>query len=320
MRKIILIYVFASFLIGCSNDQIESENFVKSDRILELTKADQKFDSWDDFYKRYYANSELNLQELETAFGYAIDTESPFSPALQAILGSDNQFLIGDKSFWVSDGVIYELDLNKDLLSQKQNKDELIAFGQINVESIPYEGSRSQTKSQMSITGEIDHYIWEFYREDYIDDCGNGVHKGPKSKKFKFVNELYSEHIRTGSVYGVHNYALWLRVKLEYNPRNNRWTGTTEGREIEISISDNSILRNNWGGTYPDTYTNHPYPYVLNWSSDCSSNQNFLLRTHTHAGPLIESETYWDTSCYGTITQKIIGDSSSNKWINNVSW
>ncbi|WP_299211136.1 hypothetical protein [uncultured Aquimarina sp.] len=315
MKKIIFLLMISAGIVSCEN---ESNDFVDQETSNDLSIQKEKeifsFDNWEEFRKSYLKFAKLSTEELEgvSFLTSHYDEEMEISYALQGILNKDNQFRLADKIIWFDQGNFYEFESDEEIATQKLNIENLKEVG--SVSQIPV--SLSEDTSLAKTVPISNQY--QFRKQSYIENCGTGITQGPSPRAFKYVHEAFAELIVSGSpFYQVYQYALHLRVKLEYNHRGNSWRLSGEGRDISINLTNTSFLTNQLGSNLSTGIGATNYR-TIRFSNSCASHQQELLNEVRAPGLIPNS--FWNINVSGTITQKMFGDTESNRWRDTVNW
>ncbi|KZS40248.1 hypothetical protein AWE51_04645 [Aquimarina aggregata] len=317
MKKIFLVAAALLGMISCEseNDAIMPQG-VGDESSISLNKEIFSFKNWDEFRQRYleFAKLDTEMLEMQTFFSPDRALGVDLSYALQGILNKDHQFKVAGKTIWFDDGKFYELDDTIDLDVQKSNRTALRQVGSVIAGPITLD-SQGEASAGKSI---LDNNQREFRKQKYIENCGTGAVQGTSPRAFKYVHEIFAETITSGAPgFEVSQYAIHLRVKLEYNHKRRRWRLSGERREISISVSNSSVLRNRIGQPI------RPHPSDINvgsvtFSSQCASHQSRLLNSINAAGPIAGAN--WDIRVNGVITEKMVGDVPANRWRDTINW
>ncbi|WP_298247078.1 hypothetical protein [uncultured Christiangramia sp.] len=312
MRKITIYCGFLLIAIGCSKSPVSEDLATNQESSSEISKPIKEFKDWEDFQKTYHAYNSMPTDDLRMMSQFSLDRELPVSFAVKAILNEDLEFIVDNELVWYSEGSLLVLDQDQPIDYQKQNASDLNRIGEIRESSgVGKEPSSDQTKITMDLNDVDSRYQKQIHRYDYVDQCGQGVHYGPKSKDFKYVYEVKTESVSYGYQY---THTLFFNIKLEYNARSGRWTSAGERRKITIDVTDYSSLVS--GGGY--VYTGGSIKSI-NKTLNCTQDQSFAIRSYYDIKPLAYN-TKWNVSLKGKVTQQMIGDSDVNKITTNLDW
>ena len=307
MKKIIFLLALSIGIISC-----EKESFEPIEQNTNAESISQKeifsFKDWEEFRNLYNKFTSLDVEELQAQSFFTYDKDPNMSWAFQGILNEDNHFIIAGKTIWVDNGNFYELKSSKGFAEQKSNKSLLQQVGSVSQASV---SSSSQGNLAKTVAISNQH---QFRKQRYIENCGAGITQGPSPRAFKYVHEAFAETI---NILGQYNYALILRVKLEYNYKRNRWRASGEGREISIKLTNISFLTNHIGTNYSIGNAAQNYR-TITFSSSCHSDKQMPLNSVDAAGPIPNS--FWSVNVSGTVTEKMFGDVESNRWKDTINW
>ncbi|WP_074408643.1 hypothetical protein [Aquimarina megaterium] len=316
MKKIIFLLFIMTVIISCEKGDVNSIEHEASVESTIESKTDRfSFKDWNEFNDLYSKFSKLGMEELEMNSFFSFDRDLEVSPAIQGILNNDNEFELGGKIIWFKDGKFYELE-EEEIAAQKSNFGNLkevgsVSYTRVNPKGVP----GNETGIGAAKTVVVDNQ-YEFRKQRYVENCGSGNVQGTSPRAFKYVHEVYAEHLNTGGPFRVDTYRIFLRVKLEYNPKRRRWRLSGERREISINLSNNSFLRNHNGpvSSHPSDVNNRSVVF----SSSCATHQTLLLNSVTAPGPI--AGAHWDINVSGTITEKMYGDVERNRWRDRINW
>ncbi len=294
-------------ITSCEKEELESN---EQNTNIELTTKKEifSFKNWDEFHQLYEKFAKLNMEELQARSFFSYDRNPNISWALQGILNTENKFKLDDKTIWFDDGKFYELDNEEEMATEKSNFKDLKEVGSVSQIPLSYSSDDILEKT-VPIANQ-----YQFRKQRYIENCGSGAVQGSSPRAFKYVHEAFAEYLVTGFQ---HNYGLWLRVKLEYNYKRNRWRPSGEKREISINLTNTSFLTNYFGTNY-SIGNGAQNNRTITFSSSCDSDKQIFLNSVSALGLIPNS--FWSINVSGTITEKMVGDVPSNRWRDTVNW
>ncbi|EZH71702.1 hypothetical protein ATO12_05930 [Aquimarina atlantica] len=317
MKKIIFLLFIMTVIISCEKGDVNSiEQETNIESTVESKTNRFSFKDWNEFNDLYTKFSKLSMEELEINSFFSFDRDLEVSPAIQGILNDDSEFELGGKIIWFTNGKFYELD-EGEITVQKSSIENLKEVGSVSYTRINPKG---ETTNNVSDIGAVKRVVvdnqYEFRKQRYVENCGSGNTQGPSPRAFKYVHEVYAEHLNTGGPFEVHSYRIFLRVKLEYNRKRRKWRLSGERREISINLTNNSFLRNHNGpvSSHPSDVNNRSVVF----SSACATHQTILLNSVTAPGEI--AGAHWDINVNGTITEKMYGDVERNRWRDRINW
>lgn len=317
MKKMIFLLFIMTVIISCEKGDLNSTGQEADIESTIESKTDRfSFKDWNEFNDLYSKFSKLSMEELEMNSFFSFDRDMEVSPAIQGILNNDKEFELGGQIIWFNKGKFYELD-KEGIATQKSNLENLKEVGSVSYTRINPKGVIPDNETEIDAAKRVVvNNQHEFRKQRYVENCGSGNTQGPSPRAFKYVHEVFAEHLNTGGPFEVHAYRIFLRVKLEYNHKRRRWRLSGEKREISINLTNNSFLRNHNGPV-------SPHPSDVNnrsvvFSSSCTSHQTILLNSVTAPGAI--AGAHWDINVNGTITEKMYGDVERNRWRNRINW
>ncbi|MEW7292722.1 hypothetical protein [Aquimarina sp. 2304DJ70-9] len=319
MKKNVFLLLILAVTISCQKDSPESfteatDQESNVEFSPELKSGRFSFKNWEEFNGFYMSLVNLDSDELEAKSFYTTEKDDmEILPAIQGILNENNEFEVADQIIWFNEGNFYELDSEVNGITQKTSPKDLKEIGSVSY-TLVNNGETSNDETEIGLAKTVpvanQHQFW---KQKYIEKCGSGKTQGRSPRKFKYVHEVFAQYLSLGYI---RQYSLHLRVKLEYNYRRNRWRLSGERREININITNNSFLRNQFGqvsSSYPSDIQRS-----IVFSSGCSSHVNRFL--NSVEAPGLIPNAYWDVNVSGRIVEKMLGDDERNRWTDRISW
>ena len=329
MKKIIFLLAFSIGIISCENEEISSENQISEDILTFPDKesffetdvmlsqlSDQELLEWSE---EHNSNS-LLIHERQTK----IEEKEDVFRSLKAILNKNLMFKIGQNKILLLDNVFYEVPDNFILDSKDQLKKSIANFKNIGETK---NVARLDSNNDVFMTNEVDSksncyvtslhhnevhrkgYQKEFTRQNYRNFCGQGAVQ-PGNPRMKYFHELVSRYVK---LYATEQHTLYIVSNILYfNGR--KWRDAGEDHNVTVKVTDWSFLK------HYHQYANCPRrPAVfINKTDSCKNGQIWtLIRLQEAFTP---ANLNWGIKVEGTITHSVNTDSSSNTWVNSVSW
>ncbi|WP_019039384.1 hypothetical protein [Psychroflexus tropicus] len=301
--KTILFFTAITFL-SCSDEEptYESEPYQDVEQEISIVK----FETFDEFNALIDELSNISEDELE----FWIEQNNPdalyhskknteklndLPESYLAILNSENEFKIGNKTLWLYEEKLYEFEQGQNKKDLKLNVKDLKPVGEIIVK-IHGNDPKTTIVGQGQLNAKYKH---EFNGYQY-KDCSNNLRN--INAKFIYVHELMS--VESGLHATARYSRLYLRVKLEWRGRK-KWKPAGEPRNISVNLYLHDTKLSFYNNGIPSISLVYD-PSSVNVSFDCSGDRTILLKTSDSYG-IGAGSPRWIVNTTGSIAQEFHG-------------
>lgn len=308
--KFYLLFLSVLFFISCSKENIEISNCkvrVENERLIFGSR-----ETFYEFIRDYESKGDsvirsINLGQSFKSLSELMEKDSSilerfesfnFPQSIKSILNPDGEVVVNDTILWYNNGTIYFIPDNdsKLLFRVKENPKDYNLIGIVRSELI----KSSHLKSTILNPNAIDARHQKEFNQ-----------WGDSRSRRKYVHEVYCYFqswpvscVPHGCYYDVIT-SVSLRLKLEWKSSSG-WKPAGEKRNMYYKVN---------GSVY---FGAEQYKYPINISSMAENHSGDKIITLASTRNIFYGANfYWNINIEGSITHSVVGDISSNKWINS---